>query len=449
MNKYWILILIMCWVKGGTVEFTVTTTDDSIDASLADGLCLDSNGECSLRAAIMQSNILGTNDVIYLARGELYALTLVNDIDTQGSNDLDILDSLTLSIADPDLPIGSLGEMPGIVGNDIQDRIFEIHAGELISFKGVFIAYGDAANSLSNSDRGGGIFVSEQVAEFRITDSIVAFNRAGFGAGLYSRASVTWIDETDISYNTLKTQGIIFGFGGAAIYHRGMQLTLNKSSIHHNFLEDVGLFASALHFVGEDSEVNILNTLVANNGVWPTPSGVVHGIRSSQANLRVNNSNITGNTGDGILFKSDNEHTLILRNSVLAFNLLGDCGVLTGIQNFGGLLEPAHIITSDSSCSLPELASNLQGVDPNISALEGRFETLDFQFFSTQHPMEDSILIDAGSPLDVNSGNISSCEATDIRGVTRPLNGGLFNFCDVGIYELGDLIFRDGFGPVD
>ena len=193
MKKYCILIVIICWVKGAAVEFTVTTTNDSVDADISDGLCLDSIGECSLRATIMQSNILGTVD------------------------------------------------------DDIEDRVFEIHAGELISFKGIFISQGDATNSLSNQGQGGGIYVSEQVPEFRITDSIIAFNQAMSGAGLYSHAAVTWIDKTDISYNLLKSPGFpLFSLWGAAIYHNGMQLTLNKSAIHHNLTENVGAFASAL-----------------------------------------------------------------------------------------------------------------------------------------------------------------------------------------------------------
>ena len=448
-------LVLFSWVKGGTVEFTVTTTNDSVDANLADGLCLDSNGECSLRAAVMQSNILGTVDVIYLVRGESYILSLNNDIDTQAANDLDIFDSLTISIANPNLPIESLAEMPAIGIDDIiEDRVFEIHAGELISFKGIFISQGDATNSLSNQGQGGGIYVSEQVTEFRIADSIVAFNRARYGAGIYSRASVTWIDKTDISYNTLKSPAFIFSIAGAAVYHKGMQLTLNKSVIHHNFAEDIGTFSTALYFAGANSEVSILNTLVADNGEWSSPSGVMGGILSSETDLRVNNSNITGNTGVGISFSSDdkqNEHTLVLRNSVLAFNVLDDCGDLTGVQNFGSPFDYAHIIASDLSCSLSELARNLQGVDPNLSVLEGRFQTFNFQFFSTQYPMDDSVLIDAGSLLDVNSENISACETTDIRGVTRPMpsNGGEFNNCDVGVYELNDQIYRNGFEPIE
>ena len=458
MNKIWVFIaqmlLMFCWSNGQAVEFTVTTTDDTIDANVSDGLCLDNLGECSLRAAIMQSNILGTDDVIYLPRGESFVLTRVNDIDTQGDNDLDVWDSLTLSIADPELPIASLDDMPWVmvdVDGAIEDRVFEIHAGELISFKGIVVAYGDAHNSLSNQRLGGGIYVAEQVAEFHLSDSIVAFNQAGYGAGIYSDAAVTLIESTDISYNSLDSPALpLVGVAGAGIFHGGLQLTLNKSSIHHNLLEAVGFFTSALEFNAADSQVNVLNTLVADNGVWPFgSSGVVDGIRGNQVEIRLNNSNITGNTGVGIRFNSDAEHTLTLRNSVLAFNVLNDCDELTGIQDFGGPLNPAHIISSDSSCLLPSLASNIQNVDPNLSELEGRFTALNFQFFSTQYPNIGSVLIDAGSRIDVNSEHVSACESTDIRGVNRPLTGGFFNYCDVGIYESDDLIFRDGYEIID
>ncbi len=89
MNKYWVLFLVMCWVNSQAAEFTVNTTDDTVDASLADGICADFKGECSLRTAIMQANILGTDEVIYLTRGASYLLTLVDDIDSQNANDLD------------------------------------------------------------------------------------------------------------------------------------------------------------------------------------------------------------------------------------------------------------------------------------------------------------------------------------------------------------------------
>ena len=452
MNKYWVLIGCLYGFNSQAVEFTVTTTDDTIDASLADGLCADINGECSLRAAIMQANILGTDEVIYLARGQVFELTLGNDIDTQGDNDLDVFDSLTISIADPELPINSLDEMPTIIaGSLVNDRVIEVHDGELVSFNGIFIAYGDAAESLSHSRMGGGIYVSEQVAEFRLTNSIVALNQAGYGAGLYSKAAVTWIESSDISYNSLTSPGLpLFTVAGAAVFHAGSGLTLNKSSVHHNVLEGIGFFASALQLEGDGYEVSIRNTLVADNGVWPFgDSGIINGISAEQVSLYMNNSNITGNTGAGVRFITNSSHYISLRNSVLSNNSQNNCGELTGVIIFGSALNPAHNISSDGSCEFPEMANNIENVDTKLSALVGRFGGESLQFFSSQYPMADSVLIDAGNPLDINSGHISACEPTDIDGVSRPLNGGVANVCDVGIHEMGDLIFYNGYELLD
>jgi|GEM_PF-1854385 len=449
MNKYWVLLLIISALSAQAVEFTVNTTDDTVDANIADGLCLDSMGECSLRAAIMQSNILGSDEVIYLPRGGVFELTLNNDIDTQGDNDLDIFDSLTLSIVSPEIPIESLSEMPAIfAGSVVKDRVFEIHAGASVNFKGLFIAYGDAADSFSHSRLGGGIYISSQVEEFRISDSILSFNQAGYGAGIYSHAALTRIENTDISHNILTSPALpLFGIAGAGVFHAGAQLTMNKTAVHHNVIEALGFFASALQFEGENSEVSVLNSLVADNGIWPLgDSGNMNGITGDDVNLYINNSNITGNTWYGIRFESGNEHTLTIRNSVLSHNEFDNCDVLTGELNLGGgETNPAHIISSDDSCLLPELSNNIENAAANLSVLVGRFESLGLQFFSTQYPMKGSVLIDAGSPLDTHSDDVSACEITDIRGVIRPLNGGVSNVCDVGIFESGDLIFQDGF----
>ncbi|VAW46680.1 hypothetical protein MNBD_GAMMA02-1847, partial [hydrothermal vent metagenome] len=243
----------------------------------------------------------------------------------------------------------------------------------------------------------------------------------------------------------------LLGAAGAGIYHDGLQMTISKSSIHNNHIDSLGFFASAVVLDGTDAQVEVLNTLIADNGVWPFGEGSrVDGIRINQGDLRVNNSNIGGNRGVGLRFGSGEEHTLTLRNSVLAFNLLDNCAEFSGVQDFGGPLNPAHIASSDLTCSLPELASNIEDVDPQLSELEGRFLTiLDVQYFITQYPKVGSVLIDAGSQIDVGTDNISACEATDIRGVERPITGGLFNFCDVGIYEADDLIFADGFEFLD
>ncbi len=46
--------------------FTVNTTTDAVDATPGDGICGDGNGQCTLRAAITEANLLAGEDEIVL-----------------------------------------------------------------------------------------------------------------------------------------------------------------------------------------------------------------------------------------------------------------------------------------------------------------------------------------------------------------------------------------------
>ncbi len=52
-------ILFQTEVIGYSQNFTVTSTADVVDANLGDGICDDGSGNCTLRAAIQESNALG------------------------------------------------------------------------------------------------------------------------------------------------------------------------------------------------------------------------------------------------------------------------------------------------------------------------------------------------------------------------------------------------------
>ncbi|TDR17515.1 choice-of-anchor Q domain-containing protein [Marinicella litoralis] len=450
-------VFIFCLILGKqatALEFTVDTTEDTIDVDVIDGLCEDINGHCSLRAAIMQTNRFATDDVIYLPRNEIFTLNLVDaGVDSEQVNDLDIRDTLTLSIVDPETPVTSFAEIPQITaGLAFNDRIFELQNGGNITFYGIGITHGNAQNSAVNERRGGGVYVAELVTEFHLIHSYVAFNQAAFGAGIYSAAQSTWIESSDVSYNTaIIPAAIVLGAGGAGIYHVGDSFTLSKSSVHHNYTnEDNGFLLSALSLNGVDSTVNVLNSLVADNGqLTGSTSSVIDGISANQANVFINNSNISTNTRYGMRFSSNNNHVLTMRNSVLSHNENANCGVMQGIQDFGEELDPAHIVSSDLSCDLSELAMNIEGVDPELSDVYGSFNILEFSFFMLQYPLDGSVLIDSGHVADVNSGSASACEPKDIRGVSRPQHGGINTQCDIGAFEVADLIFKSDFSALE
>ena len=107
----------------------VTTTADAPDTSPGNGICATAGGQCSLRAAIQESNSLLGHDVIEIPAGTYEIEIPVMNEDFPSTGDHDIVDSVTIrgvgagqTIIDggfplPDQPV----EARGI------DRIFEIH----------------------------------------------------------------------------------------------------------------------------------------------------------------------------------------------------------------------------------------------------------------------------------------------------------------------------------
>ncbi len=71
-------------------HFNVDTTDDTVDANPGDGICADINGNCSLRAAIMEANAGPGGQTIVMPAGT-YTLTLIGTHENDAATgDLDI-----------------------------------------------------------------------------------------------------------------------------------------------------------------------------------------------------------------------------------------------------------------------------------------------------------------------------------------------------------------------
>src|SRR5688500_7781830 len=74
-------------------NFAVTSTADAVDVTPGDGQCLTDANECTLRAAIQETNALSGPDMITLWAGT-YTLALAGaGEDAAATGDLDITDS--------------------------------------------------------------------------------------------------------------------------------------------------------------------------------------------------------------------------------------------------------------------------------------------------------------------------------------------------------------------
>lgn len=107
--------------QNGTV-FTVDTRDDTVDLNPGDGLCADANGDCSLRAAVMEANALPGIEEIRVSSSHLLTRPEVAD-DTDATGDLDITEAVV--IRGPG-SISGADRMTRILDIDIESGLVEI-----------------------------------------------------------------------------------------------------------------------------------------------------------------------------------------------------------------------------------------------------------------------------------------------------------------------------------
>jgi len=123
--------------------FKVNTNLDTLDTAVGDGFCLDSNGLCSVRAAVMESNADYKLDNVYLAN-DTYTLTIAPTTESVGAidGDLDI---------NTDIDFTGYGEISSIIQagtnntNGI-DRVFHIYNAN-VRFNYMTIRNGRALDS--------------------------------------------------------------------------------------------------------------------------------------------------------------------------------------------------------------------------------------------------------------------------------------------------------------
>jgi len=171
--------------------FVVDTAADTVDDDLNDGIAADSQGNVSLRAAVMQANADAGADIIVLGPG-----TFTFDIAGDGENmavtgDLDIRDDLTI--------IGA-GANQTIIDADQLDRVFHILQGQ-VELRNLTVTGGEAAVY--------GGAVNNSAGELTLVDSAVTGSSAELGGGIFNGGTLNVVRST-ISGNTATDGGGIF-----------------------------------------------------------------------------------------------------------------------------------------------------------------------------------------------------------------------------------------------
>ncbi len=227
--------LCACHQNGTT--FVVDTTDDTVDVTPGDGLCADAEGDCSLRAAVMESNALPGVEEIRLVDGATYALS----IEPVGSDDA--------SSGDLNITEGVVVTGKGMITID----------PELLDVYGVFHA--DEANGLVEID--GPSFYNTGTV-LRVTNSSASIRHAniiGFVAPAVNLESGTlWLWASSIRGNPSGSDPIIAADAGR--------------------MDIQNLTAAGLYSVGPvlevtDADVTLVSSAIVENSHLSEQSSVV------------------------------------------------------------------------------------------------------------------------------------------------------------------------------
>ena len=290
--------------------------------------------------------------------------------------------------------------------------------GAFLGASSGYYALDRVALRASKGLNGGGVAVSAAPASVSMFDSVVSGNTAtgntanGKGGGLYFSGSNIELVGTSIVDND--------GFTGGGIY-------------------------MAPYRAGR-----LKNTTVSGNAAGGAAAGVYAEAWTVSTRLAINNSSIVDNAtsaaaspqNGGLVVTGDDPPTTapVITNTVLAGNHLAqvpatilDCGKTATIT----LMTGYDLVQAPNGCGF--------GATGDVTAVDPQLQPLTATALPVHVQAEGSPLIDAGTPG-------GGCEATDARGVVRPVDGDANGTprCDIGAVEWtvsrdGDLIFADGF----
>ena len=408
--------------------FNINDTNDTVDVNPGDGVCADNDGNCTLRAAIQESNALSGPDILNLPVNT-YKLSIEGkNEDDSTTGDLDIID---------DLVILGAGADDTIIDGNKKDRVLHIINSVKVEISDVQITNGNATfgGGLLNEDAtitiddsiiyrnsvdsdGGGIYSSGTIL---VSGSTILENSAALtgGGGIKNMGSATF-DNCVFSYNSTHNLG-----GG--IENHG-DITINNSTLSKNFTDiaagGINNFGTALlskSTISNNSALNggginnsgsfkILNSTLFDN-LADQGGGLMNQLGAS---IDIINSTIAENKattkGGGVFyFDNDTVGKFELQNTIISKNI-----AIFGPDCFGALTSLGHnLITDISDCNCIPLQSDLVSIEAGLD------EFSDSELPGTGHfpLLSDSPAVDAGSndisPENDQLGNVRFIDGND------------------------------------
>jgi CSLREA domain-containing protein len=445
------LALLAC-TPAGAATFVVDTESDSVDANPGDGLCVDAEGHCSLRAAIEETNALDGADTIALPAGTWVLTIAGKDEDASATGDLDI---------DGDVTLQGAGSDATRIDGGALDRVFDIRAGAAASevrFEGLTMQNGILENS--GLDFGGaGLRIAPHV-HVALDDVVIRDNHAAKSAGGIAIDTQGCVEGTHVRIlDNVDTAETGSGSAIAAIHvyeegdvDTGACVTLEDSEISGNRADQAGAIES------EYAPITLRRTLISGNEA--RFAGAI--IANIAADTLLENVTISGNRGNpGAILNDGGSHLTLVNCTVTGNGPSNGGSTVGGIQDVHGgfgltflsntiihgngpgfiaddcdratSVGGGNIIGDSSDCHFDAQPSDQLDVDPALGPLadNGGFTWTHVPGFAA-----------------IDRGDAGACPAADQRGLPRPVDGDGDGTptCDVGAVELErDAIFSDGF----
>jgi len=170
--------------------FTVNSTIDAVDANPGDGACASASGECTLRAAVPETNAMPGPNTILMPAGT-YLLSIFGGFDdAAASGDLDVNDNLEINGAGAGDAVIDLGSF---TSQELADFAFHVHPSAVAAVSGLTIQR--AGHILSP---GGGIL---NEGDLTLDRSVLRKNTADSGAGVLNAGGVLTVTNSSFIEN--------------------------------------------------------------------------------------------------------------------------------------------------------------------------------------------------------------------------------------------------------
>ena len=317
--------------------FSVDSTADAPDASPGDGICADSEGRCTLRAAIMEANAIGGTNTVDLslisdpntpiildipgadetASGSAASGFTITSEHDAAKGDLNITSSMSIVGAGPDKTV--IEWDPGVKQDPAKgDRVFHIEAVSSnieVSISGVTIR--------------NGVTPPPQIVETNSDGTYYQFERWGGGIAIGPAAAVTLINPA-VSGSESGSGGEEGGAGSG-----GTGESEGTAVINGVTLTDVRILdnqsGTAGGGISSAAPLTLDNVLVSGNVATTNGGGIYN-----DAQLTINDSTIgtmTGFTspnsaeGGGGMFDTGMHNTLVEESAIVGNKAVGGGGI--------------------------------------------------------------------------------------------------------------------------